>query len=419
MVSQIETQMPGTALERVLSPKLKVAIVCDFLVDYGGAERVLESMLKAFPQADLFALHHEPRALPATINTRITQVTPLSSWIRRLKLNHRTLAPLYPFFIEQFDFSHYELILSSSYFCAKAVLKPSTACHVSYCHTPFRQVWDRYHDYCREFKSPVGRAVFRLFAHQFRLWDMCSAQSVDAFLACSQKVAVRIKTAYQKPAQVIYPPVSLTIRPPELAPVAEPPLERYFLCISRLLNTYKRIDLLVQAIEKLPNHRLVVVGSGPDEGWLRELAGPRTVFLGQLNDPQRKADLLANAVALVIPGEEDFGIVALEALACGTPVVASRRSGAAEILKEGETAVLFDDFSVEALADALERAAAWDIYPGFDPDAARSVASRHTEDRFQEALIYQIALALGEFADRQPDLARMQDQHSGRPTVRG
>ncbi|WP_218080011.1 glycosyltransferase [Anthocerotibacter panamensis] len=378
-----------------LLPGLKVAVVHDFLADYGGAERVLEGFLDLFPQADLFVLHHDPRGIPPHLNGRVSAVTDLSRLILRLKADHRVFAPLFPFAIEQFDFSRYDLILSSSYFCAKAVLKPSTACHISYCHTPFRQVWDRYHDYCRQFQNPLTRSVFRLFAHYFRVWDVCATQGVDAFLACSQKVATRIEATYQRQAQVLYPPVDL---PPVSSALPSVLVSKhYFLCISRLLNTYKRIDLAIQAIAQVEGYQLVIVGTGPDEADLKRLAGERTVFWGAVTDSGLKATLLAHARALVIPGEEDFGIVALEAMACGTPVIAHRKSGAAEILREGWTGLLFEECTVAAVTQALQKVVA---HPGFNAEEGRRVAQQYSRACFEQALDGYIARVLTDFRER-------------------
>jgi len=363
---------------------MRIAIVHDFLVDYGGAERVLESMLRLYPQADLFALYHDPTALPAHLNERVTQSTALTPWIRRLGSQHRLWTPLFPFYVEQFDFTGYDLILSSSYFCAKSILKPSTACHISYCHTPFRQVWDRYHDYCQEFRNPVARWIFKIFAHYFRVWDQ--AHQVDAFLACSHKVAQRIEALYRQPAQVIYPPVSLPTLAPALPTGLAP--KSYFLCISRLLNTYKRLDLAISAIAQCPGQTLVVVGSGPDRDWLERIAGPQVLFLGQVNDPQRKAALLSQALALVIPGDEDFGIVCLEALAAGTPVVAYRGSGAAELLVQDRTGVVFERLEVACLAAALERVRLRQPY--FVPQEARDLAQSFSHEHFETNLQHTI-----------------------------
>ena len=326
-------------------PGRRVAIVHDWLPVYGGAERVLEQMLHLFPEADLFTLID---AIPEGQRDFLLGKQPRTSFVQRLprgRTAYRNYFPLMPLAIEQFDLSSYDLILSSSHAFAKGAITGPDQLHVCYCHSPIRYAWDLYPRYLEEL-GPWKALLARLFLHYIRIWDCRTPNGVDAFLANSGFVARRIRKVYGRDAHVVYPPVAVeTFRP-----VAAK--ESYYLTAARLVP-YKRVDLVVKAFGRMPTKRLVVVGGGPELAKLAALATPNVSVLGY-QPRSRLVELMSKARAFVYAAQEDFGIVLVEAQACGTPVIAYGRGGAREIVADGLTGTLFAEQTEEAVIGAVE-----------------------------------------------------------------
>ena len=365
---------------------MKTALVHDDLVQSGGAERVAAVFHAMYPQAPLFTAIYDPRTtLPAfagaDIRTSYLQRTPIAS--RRL---HKLALPYFPSAFEEFDFSGYDLVLSSSSRFAKGVITGPETCHICYCHTPARFVW-RPHDYLKQSRSARLLApLMRGMMSRLRAWDLESAQRVDYFLANSYNVARRIRKYYRRDAAaVIYPPVETS----RYCPVPASEVGDHFLVVSRLIG-YKRVDLVIDACNRL-GASLRIVGDGPELAALQRQAGPTIRFLGRLSDTE-VADEYARCRALVFAGEEDFGLTPLEAMASGRPVVAYGAGGALESVAEGKTGVFFAEQTVDALAAALVQVGRMT----FDPDALRAHAMLFDIAVFQRRLREFVAIALAE-----------------------
>ena len=306
-----------------MNVKPRVALVHDYLAQAGGAERVAAALHILFPEAPLYTSVYDPRATldvfaQVDVRTSFLQRWPISS--RRF---HKLALPYYPAAFERFDFSGYDLVLSSSSSFAKGVMTPPETCHICYCHTPSRFIW-RPQEYLRQSRTArIVTALLGSVMSNLRSWDVESAQRVDFFVANSYNVARRIRKFYRRDtAAIIYPPVETG----KFAPVSPSEVGSHFLVVSRLLN-YKRIDLAVEACNRL-QAPLRIIGIGPDMAALKRIAGPTITFLGRLSDTEVVAEL-ARCRALIFPGEEDFGITPVECMASGRPVVAYGAGGGA------------------------------------------------------------------------------------------
>ena len=333
---------------------MRVALVHDYLNQYGGAERVLEELHALFPQAPVFTSMYWPAKMSSTIRGLDVR----TSFMQRLPLvtrNHQPFLLLYPLAFESFDLSEFDVVISnSSAFCKGVVTSPGTL-HICYCLTPMRWVWN-YHAYVgRERLSAAARFVLPAAISQLRAWDVATAQNVDRFLAISRAVAARIRKYYRRDATVIYPPVNTEGFTPQPEHVGE-----YYLIVSRLIP-YKRIDLAVDAFTRMGLPLKIVGSGGRDEAALRSRAGPSVQFVGRVSDAELK-ELYARCQALVFPGEEDFGIAPLEANASGRPIIAYAGGGALDTVVDGQTGVLFQSQQVDCLVDAVRRfqQLAWD-----------------------------------------------------------
>jgi glycosyltransferase involved in cell wall biosynthesis len=359
----------------------RIAVVHEWLLDYAGSERVLREILDLYPQADLFALVDLPdEELKAAIPRRAKATSFLQSFPRPRRWL-RYYVPLMPLAIEQFDVSAYDIVISSSHAVAKGVITGPRQLHVSYVYTPMRYAWDLQHEYLRAAgleRGPLSWAA-RFALHRLRLWDARTANGVDVFLADSAHIARRIRKVYRREAEVLYPPVDVAA-----FPIGET-REAFYLTVSRL-EAYKRVDLLVEAFSGMPERRLVVIGDGPEMRRLRDQAPSNVQMLGRLPTPA-VLDHMRRARAFLFAGIEDFGIVMVEAQACGAPLIALGRGGAAEIVR-GDSGVLFAEQTAEAVIDAVRR---FEQDPGrFAPAACRQNAMRfdrgHFRSRFAEVV---------------------------------
>ncbi len=359
---------------------MRVAIVHYWLMRHGGGERVVGALADMFPQADIFAVVAQEGATRRFAGHRV-----ITSFLQRVPGSvryHRHFLPLYPLAVEQFDLRGYDLVISSDSGPAKGVITSTAACHVAYCHSPMRYLWDFYHDYVhgREMRG-ISRLGFAALAHYMRLWDLAAAARVDHFVANSANVAARIRKHYRREATVVYPPVDMRDS------YISNQIEDYYLAVGRLVD-YKRFDLAIQACQRL--HRsLRIVGDGPQMSRLRRIAGPRTQFLGAISDQQLRHQY-AHCRALLFPGAEDFGIVPVEAQCFGRPVIAFGRGGAVETVAHvGEnssvpTGLLFGEQTVESLCAAILAFEA--IESDFSPPAIARRAARFSTARFENAM---------------------------------
>lgn len=369
---------------------MKVAIIHDWLVVNGGAEKVLQEMVTVYPGADLYTLVN---FLPAKDATWLDGCTIHTSFIQSLpfaKKRYRLYFPLFPLAIEQFDMSAYDLVLSSSHAVAKGVITGPQQIHICYCHSPARYAWDLQHDYLREVKLASGLRswVARYFLHKFRIWDSRTSNGVDLFLSNSNFIKARIKKCYGRLSETLYPPVDTSRF------VLNEKKQDYYLAASRLVP-YKRIDLIVSAFQQLKDKKLIVVGDGPEMKKIAALAAgyPNISVLGYQDDT-RLLSYMSNAKAFVFAAEEDFGIMPVEAQATGTPVLAYGKGGSLETVVDGVTGLFFMEQSAESIIDCIHRFEAMSAV--FHVDAIRSHSETFSNVGFRQKLKSRIELFLKE-----------------------
>jgi len=318
---------------------MRAAIVHYWLLNYRGGEKVLDALCRLLPEADIFTLFCDPAALSEEVRRHRI----VSSFLNPLRRHYRSLLPLMPMALESFDLRGYDLVVSSESGPAKGVLTASGTRHICYCHTPMRYLWDLYPAYRNEFtRSAWKRAIMTPLSSYLRLWDFASAARVDRFVANSRNVRARIWKTYRRQAEVVHPPV-------DVESFYWRPAEDYFLIVSELVP-YKRIDYAVRLFSR-SGRRLRIAGDGPEFRHLRRAAAPHVEFLGRVSDEDLR-ELLARCRAAILPGEEDFGIVPVEALASGKPVIALGRGGALETVPPFG-GVFYPEPAEEALAAAI------------------------------------------------------------------
>jgi glycosyltransferase involved in cell wall biosynthesis len=347
---------------------LRVAVVHDWLTGMRGGEKVLEAILDIAPQADLFTLFHFAGTVSPTIESRRIVVSGLQPAATSVS-DYRRLLPLFPRAVAEWDFGGYDLVVSSSHCVAKGV-ETGGVPHVCYCHTPMRYVWDRFDDY-----FPPSRPLLRLAASVtagfLREWDVRTSRGVDRFVANSAFVKERIRHCYGAEADVVHP----FVEDQYLREPLEDTRGDYHLVVSALVP-YKKIEVAIDAAA-IAGRRLVVVGSGPHREALEARARGSAEFAGFVPDSEL-ARLVGRARSLLYPGVEDFGITALEAMACGTPVVARREGGALDSVVDGRTGIFFDGEDARAMAAAMLACEA----RSWDREALRAHAAGFSRDRF-------------------------------------
>ena len=361
----------------------RVAVVHDWLTTYAGSERVLEQILRIWPEADLFSVvdffpeEHRDALLGKHATTSFIQHLP------RARKSYRSYLPLMPIAIEQFDLSSYDLVISSSHAVAKGVITGPSQLHISYVHSPIRYAWDLQHQYLDEAKLTRGIKSWlaRSILHYMRIWDQRTAHGVDLFVANSDYVARRIRKVYGYGAKVVFPPVDIerfTLGTQR---------EAFYLTASRLVP-YKKVNLIVEAFAAMPDRKLIVIGDGPDFEKVKAAATPNVTIMGY-QPTSVLIDHMQRTRAFVFAAEEDFGIIPLEAQACGAPVIALGRGGACETVIESadrsaRTGVFFARQAVDDIVHAVHR---FEAAGPFDPAACRRNALRFAPERFRTQLL--------------------------------
>jgi glycosyltransferase involved in cell wall biosynthesis len=370
------------APNQVLSLTMKTAIICDWLTTYAGSERVLEEIITCFPTADVFAVVD---FLPESQRACLKGKKVTTTFIQKLpgaKKRYRSYLPLMPLAIEQIDLSGYDLVISSSHSVAKGVLTGPNQIHISYVHSPMRYAWDLQHQYLHETGLHRGLKglVAKYFLHKLRLWDQRTAHGVDHFIANSQYIAKRILKTYRRQAEVIYPPVNVDLFQPYFNK------EDYYLTASRLVP-YKKVDLIVEAFATMPHRKLLVIGDGPEMYKIKKKAAPNIELLGYQENEQLVYHL-QRAKAFIFAAEEDFGILPVEAQACGTPVIAYGKGGALETVRNlsqpQPTGIFFNEQQPHSLQQAIVEFET--AQQPINPVDCVNQAHRFRPERFREQL---------------------------------
>lgn len=353
---------------------MKVAIAHDYLNQYGGAERVVEALCEMFPDAPIYtSIYSAERVLHRFAHRKV-----ITSFMQKLPgviERHQAFLPFYPLAFERFDFSEYDLVVSSSSAWAKGIKTGPNTLHICYCHAPMRFVW-QYEDYSR--REQIGGLAKRVLPSVLRyvkLWDVRSAGRPNFYVANSETVKERIKRYWQREATVINPPVEVSKIP--YSSIQNRERKDFYLWVGRLIP-YKRADVAIRAFKEL-DLPLKVVGSGRDKEDLLKLAGPKTEFLGHLDDSELRK-LFGECRGFIQVGAEDFGITPVEAMAGGAPVIAIRKDGPAETVVEGQTGVFFEDQTAASLIGAVRRFE--QTRANFDTDVIRSHAEKYSRERF-------------------------------------
>jgi glycosyltransferase involved in cell wall biosynthesis len=357
--------------------KIRVAIVADWLTDRGGAERVVLELAKIFPQANIFTSVYKAENFPELAHRKVV-TTYLQSW--PLKFKHQLFAWARPQAMESLDLDGYDIVISSSFAEAKGIItKPSTL-HVCYCHTPTRYYWSHYHQYLADNQFGALDWLVKLFAppmiHNLRIWDRAAADRPDVMCSNSKYIAERIAKYYERQADTIYPPV-------DTARFTDRPVENgdFYLILGRQIP-YKRTDLAISVFNQI-DRPLKIIGNGSEIPRLKSMVKSSKIeFLGRLTDSQ-VTEYLSKCKALIFPQEEDFGIVPLEAMACGKPVIAYAKGGGTETVVDGVTGILFDEQTPESLATAIQKFETM----SFEASACRARAGEFSTEHFRQRIL--------------------------------
>lgn len=372
---------------------MKTAIVHDWFTTYAGSERCVESFTNIWKDADIFSLvdflNDKDRQIilkGKKAKTTFVQNLPFA------RKYHRHYFPLFPLAIEQLDLSGYDLVISSSHAFAKGTLTNANQLHICYCHTPIRYAWDLTNQYFnkRSIISKAQKLILQPVLHNIRIWDTASSNRVDHFAANSKFIARRIKKIYRREAEVIYPPVDTAKFTPEAKK------ENYYLTASRFVP-YKKIDLIAEAFSKMPDKKLLIIGEGSDEQKIKSMCRRNIEMLGY-----KEADELSNymkkAAAFVFAAEEDFGISVIEALSCGTPVIALNRGGTAETIVDGKYGIHFPKQTAESIVHAVEKFEK--SKSNFDSHTLSNYAKQFDRKVFEERIEAFVKFKCGEFFNK-------------------
>lgn len=361
---------------------MKVALVHELLTVRGGAEKVLRVAAAMFPKAPIYTLLYDEKKLGTWFPKERVRTSNLQKFAR-YSTNHHLYLSRFPAAVEAWDFSEFDLVLSFSSAFAHGIITNGAPRHLCYVHSPARYLWDRTHDVLetasKGFLGPLRRAHLSRTFHPLRTWDAETSDRADRLIAASKTVQRRIEFYWRRESTVIHPPIDdVWLETPLATHTSTPNAPYYF--IASTLTPYKRIDLAIEACNK-NKFPLKIAGEGRDEKRLRSLAGPTVEFLG-FQDEEKLRELYGNARATLFPGDEDFGLVPLESLACGTPVIAYGHGGALETLEEHVTAEFFFESTAASLLDAINRFEE----QTFDARSCRKSAERFSKRRFEEAL---------------------------------
>ncbi|OAI48201.1 glycosyl transferase family 1 [Gammaproteobacteria bacterium SCGC AG-212-F23] len=359
---------------------MKIAIVCDWLITHAGAERVLAEILQCFPSADVFAVVDfvPPEKRDFLLNKPVK-----TTFIQHLlfaKKYYRHYLPLMPLAIEQLDVSTYDVVISSSHAVAKGVITAAHQLHISYIHSPMRYAWDLQHQYLKDAGLEKGIKSFlvKYMLHKMRLWDLRTANNVDYFIANSHFIARRIWKTYRRDAEVIYPAVDTQI----FTPSAQK--ENFYLAASRLVS-YKKMDVIVESFSAMPDKKLIVIGDGPDFAKIKAKAKDNITFLG-FQPIAQLIHYLQQAKAFIFAAEEDFGLLPVEAQACGTPVIAFAKGGALETVRgldtDHPTGIFFHEQTTAAIQEAI--AVFEENETVFKPEFFQKNVARFSQTEFRE-----------------------------------
>ena len=348
---------------------MRTAIVHYWLLNLRGGEKVVEALCRLLPDADIYTLFYDPEAVSPTIRSHRVR----TSFLQPLRKTYRALLPWMPMALESFDLRDYDLVVSSESGPAKGVILPATTRHVCYCHTPMRYLWDLYPAYRNDWThSRLKRALMTPFANYLRLWDFASAARVDEFVANSENVKRRIWKTYRRESQVIWPPVAVET-------FYSKPSEDYYLIVSELV-AYKRVDSAIRVCAAT-GRKLRVVGAGPEYKSLKRISNGNVEFCGKASDADLR-ELYSRCRTFLMPGEEDFGITAVEALASGKPVIALGRGGALETVPTQDPlgGLFFAESTDQSLREAIER---WEqIESQLQPERLQAWAAQFSEAEF-------------------------------------
>ncbi|MCL2859208.1 MAG: glycosyltransferase [Oscillospiraceae bacterium] len=349
---------------------MKIAIVHDWLTNMGGAEQVVINFKEIYKEAPIYTTFYNPDKL----DDKLKNIDVRTSFLQKKKMveNHKKYFPLMPLAFENFNLNEYDVVLSSSSSCAKGVLTKPGSIHICYCHTPMRYAWEQRDDYI-DGMGKLKRKLVKLLLHYMRMWDSTTVNRVDYFIANSNEVKKRIEKHYKRDAIVISPPVRCN-----MFNISETDEDYYFI-VSRLVK-YKRFDLAVQACIEL-GKKLIIIGDGPEKESLMKLANENIIFLGRQPD-EVVNKYMSECKALIFPGEEDFGIVTVEAQSCGRPVIAYGKGGVLDSVIDEKTGIFFKEQTVESLKNAILKFEKM----GFDKKEIREHALEFDESVFRKKI---------------------------------
>ncbi len=358
---------------------MKVAIVQEWLVSVGGSDKVVKAIADVFPNADIFTLVAR-KDVCDELGIDWNRVH--TSFIQRMPLGtkkHRAYLPLFPFAVEQFDLRGYDVVISSSHCVAKGVLTKADQLHICYCHSPIRYVWDMYNEYLEEshLEKGVKSWLVRYMLHKIRSWDALTANRVDYFVSNSDYVGRRIKETYRRESVTIHPNIDIS------SFQLYEQKDDYYLASSRLV-AYKKIDIIIEAFNRMPDRKLVVVGGGPNLERYKKMAGGNVEILGYLPFEGLK-EKMQRAKAFIFAADEDFGMIPIEAQACGTPVIAYGHGGSLETVSKDVTGIFFYEQTPDAICKAVEEFENKGSQP-FDYKACRAWAETFSEERFKREI---------------------------------